>query len=76
MPTVLRIDGSRMVIFPNDHPPAHVHVLRPGWVGVVNLITPELREAIGFNERESRRVLRLVADQRYTLIDTKRRYHD
>lgn len=26
MPVVLRIDGARVVIFPNDHPPAHVHV--------------------------------------------------
>lgn len=27
MPTVLRIDGLRVVIYPNDHPPAHVHVV-------------------------------------------------
>jgi hypothetical protein len=26
MPTVLRIDGLRVVIYPNDHRPAHVHV--------------------------------------------------
>ena len=26
MPTVLRIDGLRFVIWPNDHPPPHVHV--------------------------------------------------
>src|SRR3546814_10225859 len=25
MPTVLRIDGLRVVIYPNDHRPAHVH---------------------------------------------------
>ena len=38
MPTVLRIDGVRVVIYPNDHPPAHVHVLGPGWVLVINLL--------------------------------------
>lgn len=27
MPTVLRIDGLRVVIYPNDHRPAHVHVI-------------------------------------------------
>jgi hypothetical protein len=26
MPTALRIDGLRFVIWPNDHAPAHVHV--------------------------------------------------
>ncbi len=27
MPTVLRIGGLRVVIYPNDHPPPHVHVI-------------------------------------------------
>ncbi|MCY4396412.1 MAG: DUF4160 domain-containing protein [Rhodospirillaceae bacterium] len=27
MPTVLRLDGLRVVIYPNDHRPAHVHVV-------------------------------------------------
>jgi hypothetical protein len=28
MPTVLRIGRIRVVIYPNDHPPAHVHAVR------------------------------------------------
>jgi hypothetical protein len=52
----MRINGLRVVIYPNDHPPAHVHVLGPGWVVVINLIELELREAIGCNEPEARRV--------------------
>ena len=56
MPTVLRVDGLRIVIYPNDHPHAHVHVLGPGWVVVLNLIQPEVRETIGCDEREARRV--------------------
>jgi hypothetical protein len=27
VPTVLRFDGFRVVIYPNDHRPAHVHVI-------------------------------------------------
>lgn len=27
MPTILRVRRLRIVIFPNDHPPAHVHVI-------------------------------------------------
>jgi hypothetical protein len=37
MPTVLRVGGLRVVIYPNDHPPAHVHVLGPGWLVVIHL---------------------------------------
>ena len=47
MRTVLRIDGLRVVIYPNDHPPAHVHILGPGWVVVIDLIELKVRESIG-----------------------------
>lgn len=75
MPTVLRIDGLRVVIYPNDHPPAHVHVIDPGWWVVVDLVRQAVREAIGCDEREARRVLRLVAARRETLMDAWRRFH-
>lgn len=75
MPTVLLIDGLRVVIYPNDHPPAHVHVIGPGWVVVVNLIGLHLREVIGCDERQARRVLRLVGERRDTLLEAWRRIH-
>ena len=28
MPTALRLGNVRVVIYPNDHPPAHVHAVR------------------------------------------------
>jgi hypothetical protein len=62
MPTVLRIGGLRVVIYPNDHPPAHVQLLGPGWLVVINLIGPKVREVINCSEREARRVLRLIED--------------
>jgi len=75
VPTVLRLEGLRVVIYPNDHPPAHVHVVGPGWIVVVNLLGPEVREVIGCNEREAGRVLRLVADHQMALLEAWRRYH-
>lgn len=75
MPTVLRIAGLRVVIYPNDHPPAHVHVLGPGWVVVIDLTGPGVREVIGCDEREARLVLRQIADRRAELMDAWRRFH-
>jgi len=72
---ILRADGLRVVVYPNDHPPAHVHVLGPAWVLVINLLGPEVREAIGCDEREAGRVLRLVAGHREAVIDAWRRFH-
>lgn len=75
MPTVLRIGGLRIVVYPNDHPPAHVHVLGPGWVVVVNLLGLEVREAIGCDERRAKRVLRLITARQEALLDAWRQFH-
>jgi hypothetical protein len=75
MPTVLRIGGLRVVIYPNDHPPAHVHVLEPGWLVVINLIGPKVREVVNCSEREARRVLQLIEDHQAELMDAWRRFH-
>ena len=53
MPTVLRIAGLRVVIYPNDHRPAHVHVSGADSEAVFILHCPDgppaLRESYGFN---------------------------
>jgi Domain of unknown function (DUF4160) len=30
MPTIIRQDGLRIIIYPNDHIPSHVHVIKKG----------------------------------------------
>jgi hypothetical protein len=56
MPTVLRFGGLRAAIYPNDHRPAHVHVIGKGYEAVFNLNCPngppELRENYGFGLKE------------------------
>jgi hypothetical protein len=56
MPTVKRIGGFRVVIYPNDHRPAHVHVIGPRREAVFDLRCPdgppELRENYGCTRRE------------------------
>jgi hypothetical protein len=60
MPTVLRFGGLRVVVYPNDHRPAHVHVVGNGCEAVFNLRHPdgpvELRENYGFSKRETRQI--------------------
>ncbi|GAB3374045.1 DUF4160 domain-containing protein [Azotobacter salinestris] len=56
MPTVLRFNGLRAVIYPNDHRPAHLHVIGNGCEAVFNLHCPqgppELRENYGFSQKD------------------------
>ena len=60
MLTVLTIFGLNVVIYPNDHRPAHVHVIGNGCEAVFNLGCPqgppELRENYGFAARDLRRI--------------------
>lgn len=36
----LRSNGMRLVVYPNDHPPPHTHVLGPGWEIRIELSEP------------------------------------
>lgn len=67
MPTVLRLDGLRVVIYPDDHRPAHVHVIGAGGEAVFILNCPDgpprLREVNGFSRRIVARIQNDLAAQ-------------
>ena len=56
MPTVLHLRRLRVVIYPNDHRPAHVHVVGTKEEAVFFLNCPEgppdLRESHGFKQSD------------------------
>lgn len=64
MPTVLRLGGLRVVIYPNDHRPVHVHVIGTDAEAVFNLESPSgpvtIRENYGFPRREVTRIERTL----------------
>ena len=64
MVTVLRADGLRVVIYVNDHLPAHVHVFGDG-EAKINLVgtqgAPNLVWADNMTRGEVRRSMRVVA---------------
>lgn len=55
------------MIYPNDHRPAHVHVMGGGCEAVFNLSCPagpvQLRENYGFSRREIRRIVAVLTDR-------------
>jgi Domain of unknown function (DUF4160) len=73
MPAVLRFDGLRVVIYPNDHRPAHVHVLGAGKEAVFILHCPSgpptLRGGFGFSTAELNRILEALAAHLAALCD-------
>ena len=76
MVTVLRASGFRIVIYANDHDPAHVHVFGDGEVKV-QIAGPEceLLWAFGMSRSDVRAALRLVVDNKEFLLSRWREIH-
>ncbi|WP_090731378.1 DUF4160 domain-containing protein [Azotobacter beijerinckii] len=60
MPTALRFNGLRAVIYPNDHRPAHVHVMGHGCEAVFNLRGGARERAPGRTSTQARALLIMV----------------
>ena len=80
MPTIFRHDGFRVAIYPNDHRPAHVHVVKPDRQAVFFLNCPhgppELRENDGLSAAELRGVAAAIAEQLALCCERWRAMHD
>ena len=75
-PTVLREKGFQVVIFSNDHPPAHVHVRRSGKVARIRLEPVETLHNHGFNTRELGAILTIVQDNQDVLLEAWDAIHE
>lgn len=79
MPTVLHIFGLRVVVYPNDHRPAHVHIIGNGCEAVFNLHCPlgpiELRENYGFSGKSLSRIANELTVHLEALCKKWRRIH-
>jgi hypothetical protein len=79
MPTVLRFDGLRAVIYPNDHRPAHAHILGSSGEAVFYLNCPggppELRESFGFGRPDLSRIKAALAEHLAALCQEWRTIH-
>lgn len=79
MPTLLRFDGMRVVLYPNDHRPAHVHVLGAGGEAVFALNCPDgpptLRESYRLGRAEVGRIGAVLADNLAVLCAAWSRMH-
>jgi hypothetical protein len=78
MVTVMRADGLRVVIYVNDHLPAHVHVFGGG-EAKINLLgadgAPDMVWADSMSRAEVRRAMRIVTEQRAFLLQRWEEIH-
>ncbi|PNW36743.1 UNVERIFIED_CONTAM: hypothetical protein BEN50_02005 [Euhalothece sp. KZN 001] len=78
MPTVLREKGYRVVIYPNDHQPAHVHVLKAGGeikVDISQLGDIQVIAVVGMKNKEALTALKLVIEHQKFLLSKWEEIH-
>ena len=79
MVTVHRAAGFSIVIFTNDHEPAHVHVFKDG-EAKINLAgsgdAPKLVWAMDMTRADIRRAMTIVTEQRDRLLARWNEIHD
>jgi len=78
MITVFRQHGLRVVIYVDDHPPAHVHVIGAGEAKILLVGrdgSPELLEAKSMKRGDVRKAMMVVMANRLMLLDLWREIH-
>jgi hypothetical protein len=80
MPTVLKKDGFKVRIYPNDHLPAHVHVFKAGGEAKINLLgengCPEfISVTSGMSDRDAIKALEIIAANVLELLEKWKEYH-
>lgn len=75
MPTILRLDGFRFLIYQGDaeHAPAHVHAIKAGQMVVIDLTTVSVRDIQGMGRTDVRAAVRITGDNLALLVSAWRR---
>jgi Domain of unknown function (DUF4160) len=81
MPTILRQQGFRVVIYPNDHLPSHVHVLKGDGEVRIDLGSEELPPTLmtisgDMSDKDVVKALYLVKENRTRLLARWREIHE
>jgi hypothetical protein len=80
MPTIIRQDGFRAVIYPNDHIPAHVHVIKGGGEVRIDISTEITAQSLmgvegKISDRDVVKALALVKEHHLELLGKWREIH-
>lgn len=74
-PTVLREQGYRIIIYYNDHEPAHVHVKKDKNEVRIQLEPIQIMDNHRFKPNEIKTILRLIEKYQTLLLDTWNAIH-
>ena len=78
MPTLFLVGGYRIVVYPNDHGPPHVHIVGSGHAKFLLGNAPDdvsLVDNDGISPRDLRRLAEVLIDRHRECLAGWRKYH-
>ena len=75
-PTFFRAKNLRVVIYPKDHQPPHVHVLAPGAEAKFVIETLECSYSRGFSEKALREIRDFLKGRKKALLEAWNDYQE
>ena len=75
-PTILHTKNLRVVIYPKDHFPPHVHVLGPDQEAKFRLEPIECFYSKGFSEKALRQILKYLQNKQKELLEVWYEYQE
>ena len=77
MPTIIKQDGFRVVIWPNDHLPPHVHVFKSDAEVKITLIESNVFNVEGkISNKDLVKALNLVIEHKVELLERWKEIHE
>lgn len=76
MPTIMIFKSIKILIYFNDHTPAHIHAVKDGAEAKVNLEDCKCFYARGFSSKAVKRIEQFVEENKDFLLETWRDYHE
>ena len=75
MATILHHAGLRIIIWPDDHAPPHVHVFSVDGSAKIELIHVRLTRIVGLNRKDAAKALELVFEHGTELLAAWEKIH-
>lgn len=70
MPTIFREDGFKVIMYPNDHEPMHVHVEKAGSMIKIDALALKLMSVKGkVSNKDVNKAVKIVAENRALIAE-------
>ena len=76
MPTIFVFSKFKVIIYPQDHNPPHVHILGAGCEAKINIENLDCYYCKGFSDKDIRRITKFISERIDDIWEAWNEYKD